>query len=336
MQPLAYQKLASDVYFQEFIKDLIQRMGVSSEDIDTLFSPNNEVENMEEFAKCFITKYCDENYNYEVYELAGDSSINNAIVMYFLNQIKSAQEQYKKTHPNFAPGKNTIDYFNKLKALYISVKELNDIAIRLGFDEFLQLGDLTEIRRKNPDFDADKLVTDSFEAFIGCFEFMVDRYLKHLYGHYYVSNFIHYLYTSRKIDYRPEALYDNITLLKETNDILRRNKNPPFQYLIKNIDGASCLIYSEGQLQGLNNVYRQLTFAVIKKVPSMFGSSKTVENAMSGAALKYLKDLARNSGGRDPLSADASVVINETDIRIAPDADVFGITSLIESNFNNE
>ena len=83
-------------------------------------------------------------------------------------------------------------------------------------------------------------------------------------------------------------------------------------------------------------MYRQLTFAVIKKVPSMFGSSKTVENAMSGAALKYLKDLARNSGGRDPLSADASVVINETDIRIAPDADVFGITSLIESNFNNE
>jgi len=331
-----YEVIASQELFQEFIMDLIERMGVSKEDLTKLFSPVNKEKNMKEFAKCFVTKYADPIYNYEVYELAGDSSINNAIVMYFLNQIKSAQEEYKKTHPDFIPGKNTIDYYNKLKSLYISVKELNDFATRLGFDEFLIIGDIAPVKQKNPDFDPDKLVTDSFEAFIGCFEFMVDRYLKHLYSHYYVSNFVHYLYTSRKIDYRPEVLYDYITLLKETNDTLRKTKRPPFQYIVKqNPEKTGTFLYFvEGDMNG--TVFRASRSRIVPKVQSMQGILKVTENPMSRAALRYITEICRNPAARDPLSPDATAVIQESDIRVPPDASTFGITSLIDSNYNDE
>jgi dsRNA-specific ribonuclease len=318
-----HEILATNPDFHEFIMDLIERMGVSREDIQILFSSVNKERNMREFAKCFVTRYADASYNYEVYELAGDACLNNAVIMYFLNQIIAAQEEYKKTHPDFVSSKNTIDYYNKLKAVYISSKEFNDIAMRLGFDEFLIVGDISGIRAKDQSFDPEKLLCDSFESFIGCFEVMVDRYLKHQFSHYYVSNFVNYIFSNRKIDYRPQSLYDSITLLKETNDNFRRNYN--VEYLVESSAGKTYLVFRNG------NSKRRIT-----AVEEMTGPPNITKTPMSKAALNYIKEILRNPHARDERSPDFGFVFRESEIRVPPDADTFGITSLIQQNFNDE
>jgi dsRNA-specific ribonuclease len=281
-----YKVISVNPDFREFILDLIERMGLSAEHIELLFPTNPALSerrntNFGEFAKCFVSKYMDARYNYEVYELAGDACINNSVIMFLLKQILAAQHQAKEIDPSFVPSIHLTDYYNKIKAVYISAKEYHDIATRLGFDQFLEIGRIPQ----NKESELDKILTDCFEAFIGCFELLGDRYLDSHYSHQYVTNFVNYIFTMRKINYQPSNCYDVITLFKETNDILR--KRFTCEYKIMPYEASSRLFFiSDTSARSKPDIVTKFTTA-------------TNNNAkMSEDALEYLRDmlLGKNSG----------------------------------------
>jgi hypothetical protein len=211
-----YERVSILPDFRLFIRDLCKQMELDEEDIHFLFEQDidrtNEI--MKEFAKCFVTKDMDPEYNFEIYELAGDVCVNSAVVIYLHRIIQSTQEKQFHMNPSYLPDPRLIDYFNKLKSEYISNGVFKTIANQLGMDKFL-VYDRVKDKIYTPD---SKSIPSMYEAFFGCFEFLMNHYIKNKYGHKYVSNFISKQMHSLSINYDPVTLYDAVTLLKETSD----------------------------------------------------------------------------------------------------------------------
>lgn len=303
--------------FREFINDLLFRMGLKETDLKLIFNEEHGDDNYYEFAKCFITKNADAMYNYEVYELAGDACINKAIIMYLFHKINSAQENRRQRDKargiEFKPTSNVTDYFNKLKAMCISSKEFHNIAVRLGFDDFIELG---PPEKRNPQHDPHKILADSLEAFIGCFEVLGDRYLRHHYSHHYVSNFINYIMNSRNVNYHPKNLWDDITLLKETNDAFRFAKEPEY------------VLGSDGYGNTILNFKRGNVLTRILAAGSNFGSPKG-NLEMSTKALNYLIDVSKGNIAKSQSSPDYAAVVKPERIKKVPTPEQLGIEDLI-------
>ena len=328
-----YKQIAAKEEFRGFILDILARMGLVDKDLDLLFSPKSKEINYGEFAKCFVTKQADPNYNYEVYELAGDVCLNNSIVMYFLSNINSAQEQRKARDPHFKPSPMLTDYFNKLKAHYISKFYFKDLYYQFGFHQFLKQGnDL-----KN---EPDKCYSDSFEAFIGCFEVLCDRHLDDHYSHRYVSNFIKYIFNMKNINYNPSLIYEPITLLKETNDAFKKRYH--YKYLIKNMGGRdshsqlTTLHFIKGSGTGENDKdYEHYgDFSIVKYVAPMSGHIKNNNEEMSRRVLNYLSSIASGIYEPDKSAPDYYMIEQQKkfkleEIKLAPSPELLGIEELM-------
>ena len=345
---LRYIEIAKKPDFQEFVTDLMLRMGLKHTDIEIIFPIVNVTDSVEqkeikeaqcrmnfgEFGKCMVSKLVDVNFNYEVYELAGDACINTSLVMYLFQKINAAtesrRERDRKKGILFIPKANVTDYFNKLKAEVVHNKEFHDIAGRLGFGDYLEMG-VQNSSTKN--FDPIKILADSLEAFIGCFEVMCSRYLAHHYSHSYVSNFVDYIMNSRKVNYHPVFLYDDITLLKETNDIFRYKSLP--QYVLEYDGEKTVLRYKipkkiAKQMGAFKVEY--VNVGNINAVGSNYGPLKgNVE--MSTRALDYLKKRANDYTEGDkiqPNGIDRDNVFLLSDIKRAPAPEDFGIEDLVK------
>ncbi len=203
--------------------DFLVKM-LPKEKINVLYNQKLNDTVMKEFAKCFITKGADPDYNYEVYELAGDVCVNSSVVMYLHKILQAAQDVQLRHNPNFLPDPRMKDYFHKLKSKYISNAHYKNMAVSLGFDAFIRFNPQIE---KLTSTDS-KIIASSFEGFFGCFESVIQKYQKkypqmfkysHTYVSYFISKIMHLMY----IDYKPYSLYDSVTLLKESCD----NTRPP-------------------------------------------------------------------------------------------------------------
>ena len=86
-----YEIIAAREGFEEFIKEIMLRLGVKEEDFSLLFSDENKEQNIKEFAKCFVTPNADPHINYSIYNVVGGTYLSGGIVMYFLSEIKKAQ-----------------------------------------------------------------------------------------------------------------------------------------------------------------------------------------------------------------------------------------------------
>lgn len=211
-----YERVSILPDFRLFIIDLCKQMELDEEDIQFLFYQDQARTSdiMKEFAKCFVTKDMDPEYNFEIYELAGDVCVNSAVVIYLHKIIQSTQEKQFHINPSYLPDPRLIDYFNKLKSEYISNGVFKKIAIQLGMDAFM----VYDKAKDNIYTSESKSIPSMYEAFFGCFEFLMNNYIKNKYGHKYVSNFISKQMHSLSINYDPVTLYDAVTLLKETSD----------------------------------------------------------------------------------------------------------------------
>jgi hypothetical protein len=283
-QERLFQQLSRNPVFRDFIHDIVLRMGLTEEQSSVIITPTT----LMEFAKCFITRSADPMYNYEMYELTGDTCLNKAVVMYFYTVLQATHERKRLREESqgrvFHPDVRMVDYFNKLKALYISTKEYYDIASRLGFGDFITLGP-RDVRDE-----INKLLEDSFEAFIGCFEVMVDRYIQPYYGHQFVANFIKYIFTSRHINYHPDLLYDSVTLLKETNDQTRisiTNRDGSI------VDGYTHIVEYDDKVSNSLIAYhkneRTKHKTKLDEIKQIFNKSKPSQVEMSKRVLDYLK-----------------------------------------------
>lgn len=323
-----YERIAANPEFREFMIDILTRMGLTDHELGLLFSSKSIDTNYKEFAKCFVTKAVDPHYNYEVYELAGDVCLNNSIVMYLLSSINAAQDQRKQRDPAFKPSSMLTDYFNKLKAYYISKFYLKDLYHQFGFHKFLVKPGVRDLK-----VDQDKCYSDSFEAFIGCFEVLCDRHLDDHYSHRYVSNFIKYIFNMKRVNYSPSLIYEPITLLKETNDTFR--KKYQFKYLIKSTGKDKYQTTSLHFIRGTQNDRDYDApgndHSWVKCVPSMSGNIKINNEEMSNRVLDYLTRVANKLYVPDSTAPDYefSKLIQKEDIKLAPSPETLGIESLV-------
>ena len=277
-----YLKIVAKPAFQDFVIDLFTRMGVSETDQLLLFGTEVREKNMIEFAKCFVTQNADPNMNYEMYELLGDTCLNNAITMYMFKVIQATHDKKRRRVKSFVPSHHMTDYLNKLKAAYISEKEFHDIASRMGFEDFVDYGPRDPNPKKDPEF---KKLTDSFEAFFGCFEVLMDRFIEPHYSHQYVGNFIQYIFSTRKINFHPDYVYDSITLLKESNDKLK-NKGMTVTVGQDRNDSNNTVVYLNRKLDS-----GQQLSEPIHEIGTLSGrmSAKHINQSMSQRALIYMK-----------------------------------------------
>jgi hypothetical protein len=183
----------------------------------------------------------------------------------------------------FEPDTRTVDYFNKLKAKYVSTKEYAYMATRLGFLDFIVMGprDVHE--------EQEAILEDCLEAFFGCFEMIIDRYVEMNYSHHYVASFMAYMSQARHINYHPDILYDYITLLKETNDMTKNDAllpngtiQPGFKHELFFDNNASAwyVFYIDVKTNHRNRIY---------EVPTINNKSKASQAEMSKRVLEYLK-----------------------------------------------
>jgi hypothetical protein len=316
----SYKRLAKDQEFQLVIRDMAERSGLPEQSLDKLFKrPDGQInmEVYEEFAKTFVPQALDPMNNYEMYEMMGDAGINKATVSYLFRVLHPLLS--KKNHPE------SVSYLNNIKAYYVSTKAYADMFIQIGFlDVFMKLFDSREaanayLQGENISKKKDKnIYEDIMEAFCGCMELMIDRYVGMFKGFLYVNNFIIDILNNIGIQYDPNFYWTPFQIAKETNDKItaynsRMNTNlPTFEYGTDDKTGK---------------------YAVLAVTKDQYGrpSKSVFENIRSGTS---------SSGGKlddDTRNELARLLLNNLEqkkdyrdlIRKLPTAEDLGIESLI-------
>jgi dsRNA-specific ribonuclease len=141
--------------------------------------------------------------NYELYEIMGDSTANEAILWYFYETFP----QLRCT--------NGVKVISRLKINFSSTDAFSSMAEELGFWPYIKASDE---ERENPDKKR-KLLEDVFEAFIGVTKLiLLEKYGLHGVGNQFVYNIIKSILDKRTVSLDPEDLFDAKTKLKEVFD----------------------------------------------------------------------------------------------------------------------
>ena len=212
-----FKLLSENPDFQAMIKDMLYRSGIPDEKIrNVIRDQENQVRQnvYDEFAKCFVPEKVDKKNNYELYEFMGDSAVNKATISYL----------FRKLHPLLSAkgSASAVGYMDKIKSVYVSKQFLQSMCDHLGFDEFLYaiihnpkyehlLTQMKEVDEKE----------NVVEAFFGCMEIQLDRYVGIYSGYGFISNLIIDILESMDINYDPSVLWSNVVLLKESNDSIK-------------------------------------------------------------------------------------------------------------------
>jgi dsRNA-specific ribonuclease len=142
--------------FKDFIKSLLSNYCNLNDDTIKLLTCDV---NMTEFKSAFTTKYVDPINNYEMYEYTGDYVLNYNIVKYILRRF-----------PMFS-NPLLLRFFDKIKQLSVSKTNFSNFARKLGFEKFINFSE----NDQREDIIKD-LLENTFEAFAGCVERLVDKY----------------------------------------------------------------------------------------------------------------------------------------------------------------
>lgn len=320
MNEPAYKRLSKDQEFQLVIRDMAERSGLPEQSLDKLFKrpdgqPNMEV--FEEFAKTFVPQALDPMNNYEMYEMMGDAGINKATVAYLFRVLHPLLS--KKNHPE------SVSYLNNIKAYYVSTKAYADMFIQIGFlDIFMKLFESRDaanlfLSGENISKKKDKnLYEDIMEAFCGCMELMIDRYVGMFKGFLYVNNFIIDILNNIGIQYDPGFYWTTFQIAKETNDKItaynsRMGTNlPTFEYGTDDQSGKYAVLAVTKDQYGRPSKF---VFENIRSNTSSSGG-KLDDDTRNELAALLLKNLEQKAEYRDL-------------IRKLPSAEDLGIESLV-------
>lgn len=185
--------------FKFFIKNLIINSSKLKNDSIKLITND---ENMKLFEMCFTHFSVDKESNYEAYEFIGDSTINKCVTMYLF-------EKYPQL--NNCGG---IKYLTRLKITLICKKNLANYANKLGFEPYISVIKYN----KNPKM-LESLLEDTFEAFIGCLESVINNTFNVSVGYEIAKQFITKLLDETELPpITYEGLWDPKSRLKELFD----------------------------------------------------------------------------------------------------------------------
>ena len=189
-----------DVDFQYLIRKILKNARLKEHYIDILLNEDG----MKQYGIAFTSSSANENCNYEVYEQLGDLSANKFIVSYM----------YKK-FPKLRCSE-CVKIVARLRILYGSKQTFSTIAENLGFWNFISTSEEQRNTEKK------KLLEDTFEAFIGVTEFLIDEKIRNGVGYAIVYDILSNVFDSIKISLKYEDLYDSKTRLKELFDFYNK------------------------------------------------------------------------------------------------------------------
>lgn len=187
---------------------------LSSKNIDVLLSD----ENMIEFKKAFTSPNVNPDFNYEFYEVLGDSTSNNCIVWYFQRRFFADVEHIKTSKGSMGP----VAIMGRLKQIGFSDVQFSKFAKTLGLMPYITMTNIDETRSM-------KILEDVFESFIGCLVYNCDKNFGLHTGYVIAYAIIQKLLDSEEISLERESLYEPKSIINE--DITKFPKGFKLNYL---------------------------------------------------------------------------------------------------------
>lgn len=184
--------------FTNFIRSLLDKAGLSNKYIDRL----TDEKSMEEFTKAFTHKSINPIHNYEYYETLGDVTTNKIVVWYYHRRFPDLFDN--PGGGNMGP----VAVMARLKQTGISKKTYSKFSGGLGFWDFVRATEESMKNRK-------KILEDTFESFIGCLEYLIDKSVMDHSGYGVAYIFMAKIMDKENIVLDREALYDPKSKLNE-------------------------------------------------------------------------------------------------------------------------
>lgn len=184
--------------FANFIRSLLDKAGLSNKYIDIL----TDEKCMEEFTKAFTHKSINPIHNYEYYEQLGDVTTNKIVVWYY-------NRRFPELFDNPGGGNmGPVAVMARLKQTGISKKTYAKFSGELGFWDFVRVSE-ESIKNKR------SILEDTFESFIGCLEYLIDKIVMYHSGYGVAYIFMAKIMDRENIVLDREALYDAKSKLNE-------------------------------------------------------------------------------------------------------------------------
>ena len=190
--------------FQEFVKSILKRGNVK----DKFMKPLLTEEAFEKYGIALTSASANPVDNCEFYEIAGDVLANKIIVCYMCKrfpQLKCSE---------------CVKVIARLKINYGSCQTFQRFAEKLGFWPFISATEDARSRLKK------KLLEDSFEAFLGVTEIILDDAFGMVgVGYNVVYDILASVFDEEVISLKYDALYDPKTRLKQIFDMKEYRDN---------------------------------------------------------------------------------------------------------------
>jgi len=191
--------------FKDLIAGLLRRGKLKAKYIDIL---TNE-EGMKAYGQAFTAVTADPINNYERYEQLGDVSANKFIVWYAYRRFP----QLRCTQG--------VPVVARLRINYGAKHTFAPLAEKLGFWDFISAKEDGEDRGTHIYYrsrNKKDLLEDTFEAFVGCTEYLLDQAYRPGVGYGIVYDILSDIFDEMTISLKWEELFDARTRLKETFD----------------------------------------------------------------------------------------------------------------------
>jgi dsRNA-specific ribonuclease len=192
--------------FQYLLRKILKNAKLKDHYIDVLLDEDG----LKKYDIAFTSKSANETENYEVYEQLGDLSANKFIVSYMYRKFPKLKCS------------ECVKIVARLRILYGSKQTFCVIAENLGFWPFISADEEQRNTEKK------KLLEDTFEAFIGVTELMIDEKIRHNVGYAIVYEILHSVFETVNISLKYEDLYDAKTRLKELFDLYNKGGETSF------------------------------------------------------------------------------------------------------------
>lgn len=186
--------------FKDMLRQILKQSKMKDKYINILLTN----ESLKEYGIAFTSKSANETENYEVYEQLGDLSANKFIVSYMYNRFPQLRCS------------EAVKIVARLRIVYGSKNTFYQIAESMGFWDYISSSEDQRNSEKK------KLLEDTFEAFIGATEYMLDTKIKNGVGYAVVYEILKSLFDDIDISLKYEDLYDAKTRLKELFDFYNK------------------------------------------------------------------------------------------------------------------
>jgi dsRNA-specific ribonuclease len=184
-----------DGRFINLLKSLLQKARLSDDYINHVLTKG-----LKTYDIAFTHGTANVNVNYEVFEHLGDSIANTCLIWYFIRRFPELDRP------------EGINIIGKLKIKYVSKESWYKLAEMMGLWDFVTVGEQTRANEKR------KILEDCFESFIGCTNYLIDKYIYRGAGYSICYNLIEHFFNTIDVKLTYEHLVDPVSRLKETFD----------------------------------------------------------------------------------------------------------------------